>query len=691
MKLGNIKIKSDTTPTKNKKTFLWLGILLLLLSVDFFPNFPTASLDSSWMNGMEVALGAGSVPGRDLLFTYGPLASMVTGYLGSIPFLAIALSLAIAACLGVMLASTLGKKFFFCAVLICVFSQNNEILFYLYFAIIPLAVSKFIDAAPAERSRAELAALGLSLILAPSLILSKLSFAPVIFSLTALTAIYFAVRRNLRIAVLIPVMVSASLVFWWLVSGQKIQDLSSYLTNVEIIKGYTPAMEWNIEIKAFGLNIQLFETLILYAICGWLIFLLISNGKKDVRRRVYLGLCLAAVLSVAVKAAVVRHGGVHSLIPWILLMMLAFQVMQARPEVYFNRLILAATIVGTLFFSIPYSGDGSGLSRVILNAKTYATHEGKDWASQKSNSKFWIGFVKEDFANFFDALPNPLAGLAERVSNVSDLVRFITSGGKSFQAGLEKSRDEINKACHISNVIGSVDIYPNEINCITSRDLKWQPRTVFQSYSAYTPELMKLNRQHLEGQSAPDHIFFDVLPIDNRLPSLEDGLSWHCIASRYDLVDDGIDSSNEERSFLHLKRRTNVSSCPGEQYQEVLVAGRLGQPIKLSCDDTQTHARFDFSPNAAGKIASMFYKTRRLAVDLTTCDGRKISYRFVPLMAIERLLLSPVIASREDFRRFYFDANSERANRIEQFVIRYDDSESPIEGWKPDFRVWFSR
>lgn len=61
----------------------WVGLLLILLSVDFFPSLPDVSLDSSWMSGMTAVLAQGAVPGRDLLFTYGPLAGMLTGDAGA--------------------------------------------------------------------------------------------------------------------------------------------------------------------------------------------------------------------------------------------------------------------------------------------------------------------------------------------------------------------------------------------------------------------------------------------------------------------------------------------------------------------------------------------------------------------------------------------------------------------------------
>ncbi len=71
---------------------------------------------------------------------------------------------------------------------------------------------------------------------------------------------------------------------------------------------------------------------------------------------------------------------------------------------------------------------------------------------------------------------------------------------------------------------GTVDIYSFDQTQLLASGNRWHPRPVFQSYQAYSPELLQRNRDHLSGAQAPDHIFFRIEPIDNRLPSTEDGL-----------------------------------------------------------------------------------------------------------------------------------------------------------------------
>ena len=60
---------------------------------------------------------------------------------------------------------------------------------------------------------------------------------------------------------------------------------------------------------------------------------------------------------------------------------------------------------------------------------------------------------------------------------------------------------------------------------------------MIQSYAAFTPELADLNAAYLRSSHAPDNVFFECAPIDDHYPSLDDGLSWPVLLTRYDIRD----------------------------------------------------------------------------------------------------------------------------------------------------------
>ena len=53
-------------------------IIAWLLLMPFAPGMPTAGLDGSWPYALNEAIARGNVFGRDVIFTFGPLASVYT-------------------------------------------------------------------------------------------------------------------------------------------------------------------------------------------------------------------------------------------------------------------------------------------------------------------------------------------------------------------------------------------------------------------------------------------------------------------------------------------------------------------------------------------------------------------------------------------------------------------------------------
>src|SRR6202040_4372562 len=84
---------------------------------------------------------------------------------------------------------------------------------------------------------------------------------------------------------------------------------------------------------------------------------------------------------------------------------------------------------------------------------------------------------------------------------------------------------------------------------------EWNPRPIIQSYSAYTPALVRLNEQHLRGPDAPEWVLFDLQSIDGRLPSLDDGLSWPALLDNYAFT-----SYNGHFVLMHKKPVVHGSS-----------------------------------------------------------------------------------------------------------------------------------
>jgi hypothetical protein len=57
-----------------------LGVTILAVFLPFTPKFPGSGLDPSWMFAMNQAVAQGLVFGTDVIFTYGPYASVFTAF-----------------------------------------------------------------------------------------------------------------------------------------------------------------------------------------------------------------------------------------------------------------------------------------------------------------------------------------------------------------------------------------------------------------------------------------------------------------------------------------------------------------------------------------------------------------------------------------------------------------------------------
>lgn len=124
---------------------------------------------------------------------------------------------------------------------------------------------------------------------------------------------------------------------------------------------------------------------------------------------------------------------------------------------------------------------------------------------------------------------------------------------------------------------GSVDVFPSELSYAIQKGLPLRNRPVIQAYSAYTKELCEKNAAFLEGQNAPQAIYFHSGAIDDRYPTMEDSLAWRSLLTHYapsSVADEYLILSHRERPadyelkpILDRSIRTNetldIPSVPG--------------------------------------------------------------------------------------------------------------------------------
>lgn len=193
-----------------------------------------------------------------------------------------------------------------------------------------------------------------------------------------------------------------------------------------------------------------------------------------------------------------------------------------------------------------------------------------------------------------------LSNLVPHVSrNLRTMVHIAPYRQQMDQAlAAQRQRNQLSK---LRSRIGAatVDVFGKNQAFALYNDLNYHPRPVFQSYCAYTRELMSLNQRFYEGPAAPDFVLFALSPEDSRLPALEDSGALRTLLARYKVVD-------AEGSFLLFERTRNEGSRLAPIRDGT---ASIGEAIPLSePTDQDLWMEIRLSPTLPGRVTQFLYQ-----------------------------------------------------------------------------------
>lgn len=180
--------------------------------------------------------------------------------------------------------------------------------------------------------------------------------------------------------------------------------------------------------------------------------------------------------------------------------------------------------------------------------------------------------------------------------------------------------------------------------------LNYMPHPVFQSYSAYTPELQYLNLQFFSTDKAPEYILWKYGTIDHRFPTLDEGKLILEITRSYDLV-------LREGSFLLWKRNPTVEKAINLQNAQVL-NGRLDQ--KINIPDGPSWLKVEIKQTLLGLMRSFAFKPPTVFIDVQLKDGETLRHRLIPGTAASGFLVNPLVQTDTDLVEY---ANHQLSNK----------------------------
>ena len=285
-----------------------LVITAVCVFVPFSPMMPGDGLDSSWVLGINQAVAQGLAFGRDIVFTFGPYASIYTeSYHPATDHLMVGGSLYLGLSYGfaLFLVTRNSRWYLLVAfwVVLAGLMYSRDALFFSYPLLVGIFCFMLINSQLRLRIHNKLSITLTSILFLPFglLPLIKGSFLILCGVLAALAFLFFAFYKRWGLAIAVIASPMFSLVFFWTTSGQSILDLPPYLISMAlIISGYTEAMAISGEVR---------ETAY-YIIAAFVLLAGIVRDKScAITSRVFMFCAFFFYLFLAFKGGFVRHDG----------------------------------------------------------------------------------------------------------------------------------------------------------------------------------------------------------------------------------------------------------------------------------------------------------------------------------------------------------------------------------------------
>lgn len=579
----------------------------ILMTMPWQPDGFSFDLDESYKVALNYAFATNAQFGPDFTYTYGPY-----GILQQVKFFPETYRAILMGRLFIGLATGLGlwtiftacwKKHkasvLFLAPFLFFFPNSGLSLdtFYTLITVLPLLIFFYVE----EHRKRWLSFTLLFLVVVISLVsLIKQTFFTL--SVGVMLAITIEQIRQKRQPPIYLFVYLASVLGFWLLAGQDIQNIGTYLANAsEVVKGFSATMG----LTGSSKDIWLY----LIGACSFTAVVMLATWRDRRKSELLSVAILALVFFLAFKSAFVRHDSGH-----------VFQsVMTSIPIACLYSALLGPELIEIAWRPLRRTLPLVLVAWVLLVIN--AQHVFSTYA-QAPYSSYYVEATQNTFKSFQSA-------------------RLFFSGELELPELYQSSLARIKAANPLPKLSGTTDLYPNELAVVLAHGLPYQPRPAIQSFMAYTGELARINAAHLRSENAPENILFDIRPIDGRLPASEDGLSWPELLTRYDILD-------TTGSFLLLKR----ASAP-RRYALTPVTTQMAALqdwIDVPNEsDAAIWAEVEAGPSLFGKLRTTLFKLPSLFMEVELANGGVERYRVFPELMEAGQLVSPLVSNRTDF------------------------------------------
>ncbi len=625
------------------KYFLVALFFTAFLTIIISPTiaFPSYGLDASWNYAINQAIANHLDIGKDSIFTAGPYSAIYTHLfhpatnkmilLGGIYF-----SLCCCLCL-TLLSQNIKLRWGFSFLAMLVILDIGDSFYIAYPLIASLVVFRICFShknagtinLPKHILQISLFAIfsifGLLCLIKGSLLIPCIAS----LALSCFTLLY--VRKN-NLAAIIAISPIPSLIFFWIEAQQLLSNLPIYFFNMtQVILGHNEAMSVEIGGSANIIAYGIMSAAILYVI--------FREKSLAIFPRFLLATAITIFLFICFKGGFVRHDEIHN---WsycaasglLVALLLPFIFEYQIPNFLRNLNIAPLPIIAVIIYAFIYGGrfpsPSQAFEKIINQAKIYQNLKERIFNQDQ---------VAQDFAT-----------------------RILT----------------LKEKAALPILAGRSDIYPFDQSDLIASGNIWAPRPVFQSYLAYTKKLAQLNADYLLSENAPQNIFFKIATFDERIPALDDGLSWPILLQNYTPIKMVNEFLLLQKKSTHAVVRKNISSSEYGLDEIIEIPNSANKII---------FADFEIKLTLIGRLLATLFRPSQLQIAATLSDGSTKIFRIHSTTAKAGFIISPLIENIEEFRSL-FDKDFIGNKTVKSFTISNRSAHNFF--WKSRFKITFS-
>jgi hypothetical protein len=541
-------------PTPLDWTFRALGFLLLIAVGFALPGFPAGDLDPSWRMALGKFFVDGKQFGTDIVFTYGPLGWVMgktywggqwAGLIGWQAAQAVVMA-ALVYWHGLRLAG------------------YSRVFFFLFFFLFGLTYQDAIQQTGIAFAGLELirrshgtwrwSSLGL---LALLVIFSLVKFTNLVLALFLVLlagGLELWLRRRAT-ALRLPALFIGLFLVGWKLCGQHLANIPAYLrTSWEISQGYQDAMGSSCPPLQLYLGLTVAALVIAYLAVNWL-------TQTDRVRGLGLTLGATAYFYLNWKHGFVRADGHQIGFYYAALTIIVTSPLLLEDTARLRRLkqllLVSAGLLSVASLEVVLPGLTRGALAILQD--------------------------KVDRNISFALNPAPTRKLYDQ--KLDEAANSMV---------LPRVRATIKQA--------SVDVLGFEQAVALLNGFNYQPRPVFQGYSAYTPALSRLNYDYFASDRAPEYVLFKLQSIDYRLPTMDDPHALRLLVHRYNYL-------FTQQGFTLWQRKPGPFHAADFEPQPLrTVSGKLGEPVDLAdLANRNIWVEIDYRYNLLGRLRRFFF------------------------------------------------------------------------------------